>query len=105
MGDVDLRYFRALPEVYESFRAALDSAYGYPDPVTFTETAIPPASQAPADSFGRAYIAADEQYCNYSLPSVLLQQALSSGQIEEIDEATFCSEPISYRDVPDVHNS
>ena len=84
-----MRYFRSNVSVYESFRAALDAAWGYPNTETSTDTALPPAETLPADVDGRVYVAVPDEYCNYELPSVLLPQAIAAGAIEEITEDIF----------------
>jgi hypothetical protein len=88
MGD-PVRYFRSTPAVYETVRATLDSAYGYPNSETKTETVIPPASELAVDAEGRVYLYMSEEYCNYILPSQLLTDLLSSGAVEEMTEAEF----------------
>lgn len=89
-----MRYFRSSPEVYEAFRASLDAAYGYPNPLTLTETAIPPAAEAPTDKAGLVYIAVTEEYCGFDLPARLLAEAVAARAVEEIDEETYASETL-----------
>ena len=84
-----VRFFRAFPNVYESIRAQLDAAYGYPNGETKTLTAIPPAVELPADAIGRVYLAISADYCDFVLPSQMLPQLLASGAVEEIDAATY----------------
>lgn len=84
-----IRIFRAMPSVYESARAALNTAYGYPNYETKTETAIPPVSELPIDAQGRVYLAVSSEFCDYTLPAQLLPQLIASGEVEEIDEATY----------------
>lgn len=84
-----MRFFRAAEAVYEAIRSQLDAAYGYPNPETKTQTAIPPASEAIRDSFGRILMAASAAECDYVLPSQLLPELLASGAVEEIDAATY----------------
>jgi hypothetical protein len=84
-----VRYFRSTPAVYETVRSTLDSAWGYPNSETRTETAIPPVSQLPLDSDGRVYLYVSEEYCNYVLPFELLSDLLGSGAVEEITESQF----------------
>lgn len=92
MGDaVSARYFRSSSAVYESIRAQLDAAWGYPSADGKTLTAVMPADTAPHDSVGRVYLVVDAAYCEYVLPSQILSDMLSSGAVEEIDEATYQS--------------
>ena len=84
-----MRFFRALPNVYESIRDQLDAAYGYPNAETKTLTAIPPVAELPIDAQGRVYLSVTAGYCDFVLPSQMLPQLLASGAVEEIDEATY----------------
>jgi hypothetical protein len=87
-----MRYFRATPAIYESIRATLDAAWGYPNAETKTLTAIPPSSELPSDEQGRVYLAISADYCDYILPSQMLPELIASGAVEEIDEAAYRSE-------------
>ena len=84
-----MRYFRAITAVYESIRAQLDAAYGYPNSGTKTLTAIPAASDLPTDAQGRVYLAISAEYCDYILPSEMLPQLIASGAVEEVDAAAY----------------
>lgn len=86
---MNTRYFRATRSVYEAVRAQLDEAWGYPNADTKTQTAIPPADASPTDSLGRVYLVIQADYCEYVLPAELLPALIGSGQVEEIDHATF----------------
>jgi hypothetical protein len=83
------RFFRSNDAVYESIRAQLDAAYGYPSVETKTLTSITPAADAPHDSHGRVYLAISADYCDYNLPAELLPQLLAIGAVEEITEADY----------------
>ena len=85
------RYFRSTDEVLSLVNAQLDAAYGYPNEATRTNTALPSAAECPHDSEGRVYLAVDGAYCDFILPSEMLQQLIDSGMVEEIDEATYGS--------------
>lgn len=88
-----MRYFRAqTDEAYEAVRSALDAAYGYPNEATKTLTAIPPASDSQHDMAGRVYLMASDSECEYEAVFGLLSQAMASGAVEEIDEATYLQE-------------
>lgn len=84
-----MRYFRSTDAVYESVRAQLDAAWGYPNAETKTQTAIPPADECPHDDQGRVYLAISAAYCDYVLPSQMLPELLSSGTVEEISAAEY----------------
>lgn len=84
-----MRYFRSSPATYEQVRSQLDAAWGYPNEATKTETAIPPAAELPSDSVGRVYLAIQNEYCEYILPSELLPQLLGSGAVEEVAEGVY----------------
>jgi len=84
-----MRYFRSTAAVYESIRAQLDAAYGYPNAETKTLTSITPAADAPHDEQGRVYLAIAADYCEYNLPAELLPQLLASGAVEEITQAEY----------------
>lgn len=84
-----MRYFRAYPEVYEQVRLALDSAWGYPNSETKTDTAIPPSAELQSDAQGRVYLAISAEYCGYILPSEMLPGMLASGSVEEVGAAEY----------------
>jgi len=88
-----VRYFRATAAVYADICVQLDAAYGYPNPATKTERALPLAASLPADSSGRLYLAVSQEKCEYILPSEMLPQLLAAGLVEEIDAATFADRP------------
>jgi hypothetical protein len=80
-----MRYFRTLnATVYESVRAELDAAYGYPSQDGQTVTAITPAAEAPADNADRVYLLASEAECEYPAVSDRLPGLLASGMVEEV---------------------
>lgn len=92
MGDAavsDTRYFRSSAAVYEQIRAQLDSSYGYPSEATKTETSIPPADTLPKDEDGRVYLGVSRDYCDYILPSQMLEEMLASGAVEEVAEQHY----------------
>lgn len=79
-----MRHFRSTPEVYESIRAQLDAAWGYPNEATKTLTAIPPVGHLPTDDAGRVYLSVSAEYCDYVLPSQLLPELIAAGLVEEL---------------------
>lgn len=88
-----MRHFRASDaSVYEAVRASLDAVFGYPNADTKTITAIPTASESILDSAGRVYLLASDAECQFPAVAELLPQLLSSGLVEEIDEATYLQE-------------
>lgn len=83
------RFFRSTPATYEAIRSQLDSAWGYPNDATQTETAIPPAGELAKDSEGRVYLSISAAYCDYILPSQMLPELIATGAVEEIDESAY----------------
>ena len=90
-----MRYFRCLAgdEAYEQIRLTLDAAWGHPNAETKTVTCIDPAAVAPRDTQGRIMLATKEAFCEYAASEQMLASVLSSGVIEEIDEATYLADP------------
>lgn len=83
------RYFRSTDELLAQVTAQLDAAYGYPSAETKTTTSLPPPSQCPHDMEGRVYIAVDDTYCDFILPSQILPELMESGVVQEVDEALW----------------
>jgi hypothetical protein len=81
------RFFRSTDTVYEQVRLTLDQAWGHPKPGV--QTCIEPAATAPHDSQDRVVLAVDQSFCELPVASDMLPQLLSSGSVEEIDEATY----------------
>lgn len=86
-----MRYFCASSTTYEQVRSQLDREWGYPNADTKTQTAIPPAAELPVDSSGRVYLAIQNEYCDYVLPSQMLPGLLASGAVNEIDAAAYAA--------------
>lgn len=86
-----MRCFRSTPTVYESVRATLDAAYGYPNVQTKTETSIPPACELPCDKEGRVYLAVSDDECDYILPSQIIKELMASNAIEAVGEDEYFS--------------
>jgi len=84
-----VRFFRAATAVYDSVRAELDAAYGYPDSETGMMTSIPASSDLPLDDTGRVYLAIAAAYCDYETVASMLPALIHDGHIEEISEAEF----------------
>lgn len=83
------RYFRASDAVYEQVRLALDAAYGHPNDMAIT--VFQPASEAPHDAEGRAYLGVWDFFCEWDAVASALPGLLASGAVEEVDEATYRS--------------
>ena len=81
------RFFRSSAAVYESMRTQLDAAFGYPDGVT--ETVWTPAAHALRDGQGRCLLAVHSSSCERPAVASVLPGLLASGQVEEIDAATY----------------
>lgn len=90
-GHAVTRYFRSTDELLAQVNAQLDAAYGYPNAETKTNTTLPPAVDCPHDSQGRVYIAVDDAYCDFILPSQMLPQLIEAGMVEEIDAAAYAA--------------
>lgn len=84
-----LRYFLSTDAVYEQVRATLDTAWGFPNAETKTETALDPAASAPHDNQGRVYLVISGEYCGYEPAATLLPELLAGGSVEEISEADY----------------
>jgi len=83
---VTLRCFFALPEVYDQWRAALDSAWGLP--ANGQQTVLPPLADAPVVG-GMVYFAANAAHCDYEPVARMLPAALASGEVAEVSEAQY----------------
>jgi hypothetical protein len=83
------RFFRSSAAVYEAMRTQLDAAFGYPDGVT--ETVWRPAASAVKDGQGRCLLAVHAASCERPAVAAVLPDLLASGQVEEIDAATYAA--------------
>jgi len=83
------RFFRSSAAVYEAMRTQLDAAFGYPDGVT--ETVWQPAASAVKDNQGRCLLAVHATSCERPAVAAVLPDLLASGQVEEIDAATYAA--------------
>jgi len=81
------RFFKASPFVYESFRAQIDEAWGYP--TKHTHTCIPPAVEQHKTLDGDCIIGVKVEWCEWEPVATLLPQMLESGQVEEMMEAEY----------------
>lgn len=87
-----IRCFRSTDAVYESVRAGLDAAWGFPNPETKTATAFDPAATAPHDEEGRVYLVVSSAYCEYEAVAAALPDLLAAGAVTEISEAEYQSQ-------------
>lgn len=81
------RFFRAPDAVYESLRAQVDAAWGYPTPHTLT--CVPPAAEQWHDAGGWCVIALSAEWLSWEPVPTMIGGALSAGLVEEIDEGAF----------------
>jgi len=81
------RFFATTDATYESMRAAVDSAWGYPTAQTLT--CVPPASEQWHDASGRVVIALTLEWLSWEPVPTMIGGAIASGVVSEIDEATF----------------
>lgn len=80
------RFFRTEHDaLYEQVRLALDAAWGHVPPTT----CIDPADVAPRDASGRIVLAVRQEFAEFPAAAAMLPELLASGQIEEIDAATY----------------
>jgi hypothetical protein len=70
-----MRIFRTSPQAYETIRAQIDAAFGYPyfsdagnPTVATTETCMPPVESATKDADGNCYIALADEHS--TLPQI-----------------------------------
>lgn len=89
-----MRFFRcdAGDAAYEQARAALDAAWGHPNPATNTTTCIDPAAVAPRDSQGRILLAVSPEFCEYPAAAEMLAMMLGGNAASEISQAEYISE-------------
>jgi hypothetical protein len=85
------RFFRSTDATLDEVRQTLDAAWSYPNHETKTETALPASADCPHDASGRVYLAVDDAYCEYVLPSQILPQLIAAGVVEEITEEQYRS--------------
>lgn len=81
------RFFKAPPAVYESLRAQIDAAWGYP--TQHTQTSIPTAADQHKAPDGDCVMAVRLEWLGWEPVATLLPQAVASGMIEEISEAEY----------------
>ena len=80
-------FFSAAPEVYESLRAQIDAAWGYPTP--YTQTCIPPADEQHKTAAGHCVIGVRVEWLGWEPVATLIPAAIAEGQINEITEAEY----------------
>ena len=83
------RYFAANPDAYQQLRAALDTAWGYPNEDTKTASCLPAPEDCPTDADGRIAVMVLREYTEYEDAAPLIAAALASGNAIEITEAEY----------------
>jgi len=81
------RFFAADPDAYESLRAQVDAAWGYP--TQYTQTSVPPAAVQFRDPSGRCLIGLRLSWLSWEPVSSLVPQTIAAGLAEEITEAEY----------------
>jgi hypothetical protein len=81
------RFLKASPAVYESMRAQIDAAWGYPTP--HTATSIPPAAEQHKAADGDCIMGVKAEWCDWEPVATLLPELLNAGAVEEISEAEY----------------
>ena len=81
------RFFRAPDAVYESLRAQVDAAWGYPTP--YTQTCVPTAAEQWHDAGGWCVIALSLTWLSWEPAASLIPDAVAAGLIEEIAAEEF----------------
>jgi hypothetical protein len=81
------RFFKASPDVYESLRAQIDAAWGYP--TAYTQTSIPTADEQARDASGMCIMGVKAEWITWEPVATVLPQMLAAGQIEEITESQY----------------
>jgi hypothetical protein len=90
MGLGVMRYFAAMPQVYEAARLAIDEAWGLP--AHGQRTCFTPAAEASdIAGDGRVLLAVDSQFCEYEFVAEMLPQLLASGQVAELTHGQWQS--------------
>lgn len=87
--DMTHRFFKAPPEVYESLRAEIDAAWGYP--TLHTQTSIPPAAEQFKAADGDCIMGVKVEWTTWEPVATLLPQMLAIGAVEEISQADYFS--------------
>ena len=81
------RFFKASPDLYESLRAQIDAAWGYPTP--HTQTSIPPAAEQHKASDGDCIMGVKAEWLDWEPVATLMPQMLDLGAVVEISEAEY----------------
>jgi len=82
-----MRFLKASPAVYESMRAEIDAAWGYP--TAHTQTCIPPASEQFKAADGDCVLGVKLEWTTWDPVATELPQLIASGLVEEISEAEY----------------
>jgi hypothetical protein len=81
------RFLKAAPAVYESMRAQIDAAWGYPTP--HTQTCIPPAAEQFKAADGDCIMGVKAEWCGWEPVATLLPEMIAAGLVKEISEADY----------------
>jgi hypothetical protein len=81
------RFLKAAPAVYESLRAQIDSAWGFP--TLHTQTSMPPAADQNKHADGDCIMAVRVSWLAWEPVATLIPQAIEDGLIAEMSEAEY----------------
>ena len=79
-----MRYFLANSVAYEQARAALNAAWGIPQPGT--SSCLTPAAECMSDLAGSVYVCVDDWMCDLPPAPDILASALAAGAVREVTE-------------------
>jgi len=82
------RFFRATADVYAAFLHAVNTAWGLPS--HGQTNAFAPVDEAP-QAGGKLYLAVYAKDCHLEPVASALPPLIASGDVDEIDEATYWS--------------
>lgn len=81
------RFFKASPAVYESLRAQIDAAWGYPEPLT--ETSIPPTGEQWKHADGDCMMGVRVEWLEWEPVASMIPQAIQAGLVTEISSEEY----------------
>ena len=92
------RFFKASPDVYESLRAQIDAAWGYP--TAHTLTSIPPADEQAKDASGMCIMGVKSEWTTWEPVATVLPQLIDAGAVAELTEAEYWASIPPVTDLP-----
>lgn len=92
------RFFKASPQVYESLRAQIDAAWGYP--TAYTQTSIPPADEQAKDASGMCIMGVKSEWTTWEPVATVLPQLIDAGAVLELTEAEYWASIPPVTDLP-----